>query len=216
MGRVSVELSFLEIRGFAVSYSDFTLQSIEANFGVIPQPATLFAEAQPAPVPEWLRELLARGLQLPLVSEKARSELIVMPILLACRELSHGSIAIFSGPRLDVSPEMGLQGECDFLLARTPPVPEVRAPLVAIVEAKKNDVEAGLAQCIAQMIGARILNERSGLPSTTVYGCVTTGEVWQFLELDGSIAAIDRRRYYLDDVAGILGVFQVIVASDVR
>jgi hypothetical protein len=195
-----------------VAFSDFTLQSVEARFGVAPQSATLFPDVPPATVPGWLRELLARTLQLPLVSEKARSELIVMPVLLACRELSNNAIAIFSGSRLDVSPEQGLLGECDFLLARTAPVPEVRAPLVAIVEAKKNDVEAGLGQCVAQMIGARLLNEQTGQHVPAVYGCVTTGEVWQFLRLDGLAALIDRQRYYLDNVAGILGVFQAIVS----
>jgi hypothetical protein len=196
-----------------VAYSDFTLQTVEARFGVIPQPAVLFAGVRPEQVPVWLQELLDRGLQLPLVSEKARSELIVMPVLLGCRELSNNTIAIFSGPRLDVSPEQGLLGECDFLLARTPPVPEVRAPLIAIVEAKKNDVEAGLGPCVAQMIGARLLNERTGHQIPAVYGCVTTGEVWQFLRLEGTVAAIDRHRYYLDNVGGILGVLQAIVGG---
>jgi hypothetical protein len=196
-----------------LAYSDFTLQSIEARFGVTSRPAALFADAQPVTVPDWLRDQLERGLQLPLVSEKARSELIVMPVLLACRELSHGTIAIFSGSRLDVDLERGLTGECDFLLARTPSVPEVRAPLVAVVEAKKNDVEAGLGQCVAQMIGARLLNEPSDPPRTTVFGCVTTGEVWQFLRLEGSIASIDKKRYYLDNMPGILGVFQAILVE---
>jgi hypothetical protein len=202
-------------RGVTVAYTDFTLQAIEASFGVVARPAPLFAGARPVAVPGWLEELLARTLQLPLVSEKARSELIVMPVLLACRELSHDTITIYSGSRLDVSPETGLLGECDFLLARTPPVPEVRAPLVAIVAAKKNDIEAGLGQCVAQMIGARIWNERAGQPAAAVAvsGCVTTGEVWQFLALDGSLAAIDQRRYYLDNVAGILGVFQAIIET---
>ncbi len=129
-----------------MAYSDFTLQSVEAAFGVTPQTAELFTDAPVVSVAAWLQESLARNLQLPLISEKARSELIVMPVLLACRELSGNAIAIFSGSRLDVSPEQGLLGECDFIMARTPPVPEVRAPLIAIVEAKKNDVEGGLGQ----------------------------------------------------------------------
>jgi hypothetical protein len=194
-----------------LSYSDFTLQSIEAQFGVTPRPAALLPDARPAPVPAWLKEHLDRGLQLPLVSEKARSELIVMPVLLACRELSEGAVAIYSGARLDACPEEGLVGECDFLLARTPPIPEVRAPLVTVVEAKKNDVEAGIGQCVAQMIGARLVNQRAGAGDGPVFGCVTTGEVWQFLRLDGSIAAIDSRRYYLDDMGGILGAFQAMI-----
>ena len=196
-----------------MAYPDFSLQSIEAQFGVTARSAPLFDDAPPAIVPPWLRDQLARGLQMPLVSEKARSELIVMPVLLACRELSGGTIAIFSGPRMDVSPEQGLLGECDFLLARTEPVPEVRAPLVAVVEAKKNDIEAGLGPCVAQMIGARLLNEREGKPTAALHGCVTTGEVWQFLRLEGPVATIDRRRYDLDDVEGVLGAFAAIVGG---
>jgi hypothetical protein len=196
-----------------VDFSDFTLQSVEVRFGVVAQTATLFADVRPVAVPPWLHDLLARTLQLPLVSEMARSELIVMPVLLACRELSKNAITIFSGSRLDVSPEQGLLGEYDFLLARTSPVPEVRAPLVAIVEAEKNDVEAGLGQCVAQMIGARLLNEQTGQQFPAVFGCATTGEVWQFLRLEGTTALIDRQRYYLDNVAGILGVFQLIVGE---
>ena len=73
-----------------------------------------------------------------------------MPVLLACRELSGNAIAIFSGPRLDVSPERGLVGECDFLLARTPPVPEVRASLIlgvfqAIVGGSGSVAQPGVA-----------------------------------------------------------------------
>ena len=196
-----------------MAFSDFTLQVIQARFGVTAQPAALFPDAPPAVVPSWLRDFLARTQQLPLVSEKARSELIVMPILLACRELSNNAISIYSGSRLDVSPEDGLLGECDFLLARTAPVPEVRAPLIAVVEAKKNDVEAGLGQCVAQMIGARMLNEQTGEQIPALYGCVTTGEVWQFLRLRGKTASLGQQRYYLDNVAGILGVFQAIVSG---
>lgn len=31
----------------------------------------------------------------------------------------------------------------------------LRSPIVAVVEAKKNDIEAGLGQCFAQMVAAR-------------------------------------------------------------
>lgn len=196
-----------------MAYSEFTLQTVESTFGVIARTNPLFANVPPAIVPPWLNELLGRTLQLPLVSEKARSELIVMPVLLACRELSNNTIAIFSGPRMDVDPEHGLQGECDFVLSKSPPVPEMRAPLIAIVEAKKNDVENGLGQCVAQMIAARMFNAETNQQVPSVYGCVTTGEVWQFMRLDGTTATIDRNRYYLDNVAGVLGMFQTIISQ---
>jgi hypothetical protein len=152
-----------------MAYNDFTLEAVEKTLGVTPQPADLFKSLVPLPVPPWLSDLLAKGMQLSLLSEKARSEFIVVPILLASRELSHEAIAIYSGQRLDVNPERGLVGECDFILAATPPVPLLRAPLLTIVEAKKNDIEGGLGQCVAQMVGARLFNETAGRASTQVH-----------------------------------------------
>lgn len=195
-----------------MAYTDFTLELAEARLGVRARPGELFPGLVPVPVPDWLHDFLARGMQLALVSEKARSEFIVGPILLACRERSGGVLAIFSGQRLDVDPGRGLLGECDFILALADPVPRLRAPLVTVVEAKKNDIEAGLGQCIAQMVAARDYNEREGTPLAAIYGCVTTGEAWQFLRLKGTAVTVDRLRLYIDNVGAILSAFEGIVA----
>jgi hypothetical protein len=196
-----------------MSYTDFSLEKVEKVLGVMVQPDDLFGHLTPLPVPDWLREVLTKAMELALVSEKARSEFIVSPILLASRQLSHNAIAIYSGQRLDVEPEQGLVGECDFILALSPPVPVLRSPLVTIVEAKKNDIEMGLGQCIAQMVGARIFNEREGHPVETVYGCVTTGEAWQYLRLEGPVVSIERRRYYIDNVGLVLAAWQAVIAA---
>jgi hypothetical protein len=68
----------------------------------------------------------------------------------------------------------------------------------------------GLGQCIAQMIAARRFNEAAGQTGSSVHGCVTTGETWQFLRLADQVALMDRPRYYLDNVSGILGVIRAI------
>jgi hypothetical protein len=196
-------------------YNDFSLETVSSVLGVSTGLADLFPNLDAVSVPSWLREMLDRGLRQVLLSEKARSEFIVVPILLACQEMAAGAIAIYSGQRLDVDPERGLIGECDFILSAAPPVPALRAPLVTIVEAKRNEVESGVWQCIAQMVGAREFNQRSGGGPEAIYGCVTNGEAWQFMRLSGSVAAIDRRRYYIDNVGGILAVFQTIITRAV-
>jgi hypothetical protein len=201
------------VRFVVMAYNDYSLERVEKVLGVIAQPARLFADLAPLPMPTWLREVLARGMALALLSEKARSEFIVGPILLASRELSHDVITIYSGQRLDVQPERGLVGECDFILAVSPPVPVLRAPLVTIVEAKKNDIEGGLGQCVAQMVGARLFNEQEGHPLPHIFGCVTTGEAWQFLRLEEEAVGIDRTRYYIDNVGLILAVWQAVIAQ---
>jgi hypothetical protein len=198
-----------------MAYNEFSLETVSSILGVSVGPADLFPVLDALPVPTWLRDMLDRGMQQVLLSEKARSEFIVVPVLLACQELVGGAISIYSGQRLDVDPGRGLVGECDFILSAAPPVPALRAPLVTIVEAKRNEVESGVWQCIAQMVGAREFNQHAGTGPLTVYGCVTNGEAWQFLRLSGSTAGIDRRRYYIDNVGAILAVLNAIVSPAV-
>ena len=104
-------------------------------------------------------------------------------------------------------------GECDFILAASPSFPILHSPLVTIVEAKKNDIDNGLGQCVAEMVGARFFNERAGNSVGLIFGCVTTGETWQFLKLDGATAVIDRKRYYIDNVGLVLAAWQAVVAA---
>jgi hypothetical protein len=199
-----------------MAFSEFTLESAVYRLGVAVREADLFPSLASAAAPDWLADLLARGTRLALISEKARSEFIVVPILLAARELSGGRLAIFSGQRLDVDAERGLVGECDFLLALGPAVPPLRSPIAAVVEAKKNDVEGGLGQCIAQMVAARAFNEAAGRAAASVFGCVTTGEAWQFLRLSGDAVELDGRRFYLDNVGGVLGALLAVVVEAER
>ncbi len=200
-----------------MAFSEFTLDTALKSLGVSVREIDIFPQLVPAVVPAWLPDWLARGTRLALISEKARSEFIVVPVLLAAKELSGGRLAIFSGQRLDVDPSRGLIGECDFILALGPSVPPLRSPIAAIVEAKKNDVEGGLGQCVAQMVAAREFNAAAGRsPLLPVYGCVTTGEAWQFLKLADGVAELDARRFYLDNPAGILGAISAVVADTAR
>jgi hypothetical protein len=192
-------------------YADFSLEAVESAFGLISRPGELFPGLRPVPVADWLRDYLDRGQQVAaLVSEKARSEFLVVPILMAARELTTSELAIYSGQRLDVDASRGLLGECDYIVALTPPVPRLRAPLITVLEAKKGDLESSLGQCAAQMVGARLFNERAGQGHFHVFGCVTSGEVWQFLRLEQGELIIDRTRFFLDNVGGILGALQRI------
>lgn len=187
-----------------MAYSEFSLESAVRDLGVEVRNADMFPGLAPVRVPDWLPMSLARGSGLALISEKARSEFIVVPILLAARELSGDRFVIFSGQRLDVDVSRGLVGECDFILSAGRAVPILSAPLAAIVEAKKNDVEGGLGQCVAQLVAARAFNAAAGRADAPVFGCVTTGETWQFLRLVGDAAELDDRRFYLDNVGGVL------------
>jgi hypothetical protein len=194
-----------------MAYADFTLDSVEKALSLSIGLGELFPDIAHLPVPAWLSDLLNRGREsAALVTEKARSEFVVVPILLAARELSPDTLSIFSGQRLDVEPALGLVGECDFILARTSPVPRLKAPLLTILEAKKGDIESGLGQSIAQTVAARLFNERAGETDRPVFGCVTSGNDWQFFRLDGNEVVLDRKLWFLDQVGGILATFRAI------
>ena len=129
-----------------MAYKEFTLSNVEQKLGITISRATLFSDVEPIQPPAWLQEALMKGKPVAFVSEKSRSEFIVAPILLALRELTGNRISIYSGERMDADGTRGLNGECDFILALTPPLPILKSPIITMVEAKKNDLEEGLGQ----------------------------------------------------------------------
>ncbi len=126
--------------------------------------------------------------------------------------LSAYHVNLFSGLSLDVDKERGLTGVCDFLLARSPERFFLSHPLVAVVEAKREDITGGLGQCVAAMVGAREFNQREGLAETLVHGAVTTGSIWRFLRLEGNVVTIDLPEYYFHQLGKILGILLAIAS----
>jgi len=194
-----------------MSYSHFTLAKVKQEFNLEEQDSeNLFGNILPVESSSWLKETLVAGLSLVSSSstKKARSEFIVAPILIEIEKKNPKCFGIYSGERLDVDQSKGLVGECDFILTKGEMKHTIQKPIFALIEAKKHDIGAGLGQCVAQMVGSQIFNKGE---INTIYGCVTTGEVWQFLKLEQNIITIDKKHYYIDNVEKILGVLQYII-----
>ena len=83
-----------------------------------------------------------------------------------------------------------------------------------VVEAKNDNIKSGLGQCTAEMVAARVFNEREGAGASLIHGAVTTGSLWRFLKLDGDTVFIDRAEYYVDQLDKILGIFLHCVGGD--
>ncbi|MDM8566469.1 hypothetical protein QUF74_12570 [Candidatus Halobeggiatoa sp. HSG11] len=192
-------------------YSDFTLVQVKKKFNLFEDRVKLFGNVETIKPSNWLNEALNIGLELALSnsSEKARSEFIVVPILFELERSK--TFSIYSGERLDVDKENGLFGECDFILSQGKITNTIQNPIFALLEAKKNDIGSGLGQCTAQMLGARLFNQQENNDIDTIFGCVTTGEIWQFLKLEEDVIHIDSKCYYINDLEMILGIFQNII-----
>lgn len=199
-----------------MAYNQFTAREITEKFGVSYVDVDgLFAEVAAAPIDPSLTWYLKQSvpLALSISTEKARSEMIITPILIEARRLRKGAVSLFSGTEFTVDPARGLNGFCDYLLSLSRTQIEIEAPVVAIVEAKNENIRAGIPQCVAEMLAARIFNEGRGRPTRVVFGAVTSGSDWRFLRLRDATVEIDTAEYYASDVERIVGVLVHMLAT---
>jgi hypothetical protein len=98
-------------------------------------------------------------------------------------------------------------------LSRSPEVLEIEAPAIVIVEAKKADLRTGFGQCIAEMVAAQQFNAAKNYPIPTIYGSVSNGTQWRFLNLEGNTVTIDLTDYPLPPIEQILGMLVWMVQS---
>lgn len=193
------------------SYSHYTLEGIEQNFGIYNKRQPLFLDIIPQKVSKQLLNALGLAEELPVRSEKAKSEMIVVPILVELRNLTNKFFTIYSGEYLNVDETKGLKGECDFIIAKDTGSFNINVPILQVLEAKKHDIEVGIPQCAAQMIGAHLYNQQKGLDLEKIYGCVTNGDTWQFLKLEQNLISIDIKKYYLGNLEELMGVLKSII-----
>lgn len=198
-----------------MAYSDFTINDIKKQFAVdLVEDQALFGDIEPQMPPRWLSDFLE--IHLPLAdaigTEKAKSEFIVAPILSAARELLDRQISLFSGIEFTVDKAQGLAERCDYIVSRSRSQYSLSAPVLALVETKNDRINAGLGQCMAEMIAAELFNHQEENAVRTIFGCVTTGDLWRFLQLqsvDGQRTIfIDTKQYFAAQVNDLLGILK--------
>ena len=199
-----------------MSYSEFTLLELEEKFEIsVRENVSLFASIQIVKPSNLLEETLLENIPLALEisTEKARSELIVAPILVEVRKIFDRKISLFSGADFTVDRERGLNGRCDFLISHSPRQFDIFAPVAILVEAKNDNIKTGIPQCIAEMIAAQIFNSRHQRNIPAIYGGVTTGSIWKFLKLCDRIVSIEGKEHYLNELEQLLGIFTYILET---
>jgi hypothetical protein len=123
-------------------------------------------------------------------------------------------ISFFPGIDFNADKDRGLSGFCDYIISRSPEQFYLERPVMTIVEAKnENIISSGLGQCIAAMYAAQLYNERENnhdLPC--IYGAVTTGNEWKFIQLIKDTAYIDIDYYYISDFSKIISILVTMAA----
>jgi hypothetical protein len=195
-----------------MSYSEFTLESVQTAFDlIIAERANLLDDSPLGETSAFLKELLKEFVPLALAmnTEKARSELIIAPILVEVRKKYLDKASLFSGVELNIDRDIGLNGICDFLLSRSPSQLMLKAPVVVVVEAKKENINGALGQCIAEMWAAKLFNQQHQNDISVIYGAATTGNDWKFLRLSDRLVEIDLTEYQLSNIDKILGILSL-------
>ena len=197
-----------------MSYSDFTVELLKEKFGIqLIENTVLFPDLRPSHVPELLPELLRRYVPLATMmnTEKARSELIISPVLVEFKLKSKKKISLFSGTEFNVDPKEGLNGRCDYIISKSEEQLALSAPVIVIAEAKNDNIIGGIPQCMAGMIAAMRFNilKKNGIAA--VYGIVTTGTLCRFLKLDGSNTGyVDIMEYHIQNIDKIISILDEI------
>jgi hypothetical protein len=192
-----------------MAYNDFTLEVLKRQFDLrTDEGCDLFGQVTPVSISPLLRETLRESvpLALDISTDKARSELIIAPVLLETRRQIGRPVSLFSGVEFNVDLEQGLRGVCDFLLSLSPEQLAIEAPVVAVVEAKNENIKQGIVQCIAEMVASQRFNRERDNPIQSVFGAVTTGSIWKFLRLTGSVVSVDQTEYHISQVERIVGI----------
>ncbi len=138
-----------------MAYSDFTFRRVKQDFGLSTVEGGRFLpEVEPITPSLVLSGLLSENLSWAIAvgTEKAKSEIIVAPTVLEVKRILNRQISVFSGTDFTVDSAIGLSGVCDFLISRSPEQFDIEAPAVVIVEAKRDNLNIGLGQCIAEMV----------------------------------------------------------------
>ncbi len=199
-----------------MSYSQFTLETVEQTFGLsIIEKLDMLATVPEVPVSDFLQQCLAYNtpLALEIATEKARSEMIITPILIELKQQFESQISLFSGKEFNIDTQQGLIGYCDFIISKSPSQLLIKSPVAIIVEAKNDNIQSGLGQCIAEMVAAQILNQRQDNHHETIYGSVTTGTNWKFLKLCGAVVEIEPNEYFLNNIGKLMGILRSFIES---
>ena len=152
----------------------------------------------PLPPSDFLQERLQRLKKFDLISSERAKELIIDAF---CEEVAvnHLALKIWKAATVDGD---DLTGVADYVVA--PDRGYLDTPLLCVAEAKKDDFEQGLAQCLVEMKACQQRNARDG-GLIEIYGIVTNGGTWQFYKMTTAGEVWETPPHSIGDLESVLG-----------
>jgi hypothetical protein len=170
-----------------------------------------FIREEPFNVTDYFREDLNEVMQDGVVSnsEFAICENLIYPVLKEVWKKYKMKLTIWSHQSFNYDEK--LSGFPEYIIAKRSSLGKVvfDKPYFILVEAKQDNFETGWAQCLAEMIAARGLNQEDNI---IIFGIVSNGNTWQFGKLERDIFTINTTFYTIQELdklfAAVNFVFQ--------
>jgi hypothetical protein len=168
-----------------------------------------FVNEIPFHIPNYFRDDLDEVMEDGVVynSEFAVCENLIYPVLKEVWKKYKTIFTIWSHQSFNYTEK--LSGYPEYIIARRSPLGKVvfDKPYFILVEAKQDDFEGGWAQCLAEMIAARGLNQEI---TVTIFGIVSNGDRWQFGKLENNLFTKDNSPYSIYELDKLFAVVNYI------
>ena len=163
-------------------------------------------DAPPRPPSDFLRAGLHRLESFDLVSSEAAKMLLIDELL---QEIvpEYPQLKVWKAALLETD---ALTGTADYIIA--PNRAYMATPLLCVVEAKRDDFEAGRVQCIAEMVACTWKNRQKNL-ERDVYGIVSNGQGWVFYRLTPPGEVFETGVYTTQYLPQLLGALDHVCAA---
>ena len=194
-----------------MAYRAFKERDLNDKFGIEFQTMRFDYPVKAIQPTQRLLDTLEDAPLMTLSSEKAVSEGIIAPVLREVKRMNPLLIQIFSGEIIIADMAQGLNGEIDFIITKEKNSIEPQAPILCVTEAKIGRLDKAIPQATAQMLGARLFNQKNDEHLDIIHGLITDGTSWRILKLDGNIVFKDEKTYYTNDLPHLLGALQAII-----
>jgi len=160
-------------------------------------------QAEPVQPSDFFQQRLARLKNFDLESCEESKKLLIDAI---CEEAIDVFVRLKIWKGASIESDVA-NGYVDYLIAENKRYLE--APMLCIVEAKKDDFEQGLAQCLVEMQACHWTNQQIG-KNIDVLGIVTNGSTWNFYKLTPEGQVYESLPYALGTIAQILGLLNYV------
>ena len=191
-----------------MAFSDFkTIEQVMAHYPLLVEQQRFLPDVVHE-LPDWLLQNLTFSLENrgALESELFFRENFIFPFFHYVWQ-HHADLKLWTNYSIRYNDE--LTGAPDYLVAARPKIAArslLSLPLMAVVEAKRQDFEEGWGQCAAEMIACQKLNGND----LTVYGIVSTGLIWEFGQLTANVLIKHPDPYSIQQPARILGLLNFL------